>query len=153
MGLEHELAGRDAVAATEVRAKHGRDDHRTVGLLAILEQRDHEPRERNARGVQQVRALGRSAGFPLEADVRALRLQRAAVGGRGDLEPLGHTGRPGFDIEAAERVEAKVAGASLDDPHRKVEPFEHVDRETSDERELRRRSSGLQMTTISTLSN
>src|SRR5216683_5876511 len=76
---ERELPRRDSLAAAQVRADDLRDHQRAVGLLIVLEDRDHEARESETGGVEDVRMLDLSAGLALEPDRRTLGLQLAAV--------------------------------------------------------------------------
>ena len=54
----------------------------------------------------------------------AVGLERAAVAGRRDLEPLAARRAPRVDVVAPHRGEAEVAGAALDDAHGQLELLE-----------------------------
>src|SRR5207244_8342101 len=83
-------------------------------------------RERDPRCVEDVRPFRLPLRIALEADVRALRLERAAVAARRDLEPLTHCGPPGLNVEALLRDEAEIAGTPFGDLHRQPELLDYA---------------------------
>src|SRR5881396_702187 len=127
--LESELSRNYLLATADVRPHRARDLERTIALLVVLEDRDHETRECETRGVEDMDVLGLAAGLAPEADVRALGLERSAIRSRRDFEPLVLCGTPGIHVKATHHGEPKIAGAAFGDADRELELFEHLDRE------------------------
>src|SRR5258706_1186207 len=81
-------------------------------------------------------------GVALEADLAAVRLERAAVARRRDLEPFPDAGPPRLYVVALHCGEPEVASAALDDAHGQLQLLDHIDRELREAIELLRRILG-----------
>src|SRR5690606_16835694 len=113
----------------------GHDDA-AVGLLILLEDRDHRPAHREPRTVEGMEQLGLLALGGAMADLRAPRLEVAAVRAAGNLAILLLTGKPDLEVVGLARGEAEIARAENDPPIVEPEALEHRFRVSGENLEL-----------------
>src|SRR5689334_9056539 len=113
------------LGAADVRTKRGRDDHRAISLLVLLEDRNQRATNREARAVERVDRTRSLAGRRPVADLGAPRLEVLVVRARGDLAERALAREPDLDVVGLGRAEAEVAGAQGDHSIMKAEALEH----------------------------
>ena len=126
MSISHLLLdGFEAFLAAHVGAKHLGNRHRAVGIEVLLEERDDEARQSDARAVQRVDELRLAVGI-LEAAVEAARLIVGEAAARADFKPLLFARSPKLEVVALRCREAHVARRKHDHAEREAEPRKHL---------------------------
>src|SRR5665647_1419012 len=112
---------------TQERPQCGRHDHRTVGLLVVL-QDGHDPAGGAEGAVERRDVAGRIAGGLGVAltTVEAAGLVRRAVRGRRQLSITALGWHPRLAVELARGRTAEVAGGDVDDPVWHLDLGEHL---------------------------
>ena len=116
--------------------------HLHVGVLVLLQERDHEPRQRHARTVERMAELRLAVGIA-EAAVETTRLIVGEARAGRNLQPLLFAGRPKFEVVAFRGRKAHVARAELKDAVMETEPLEDVFRFAYEDFKLVERGVGM----------
>src|SRR5262245_35395521 len=123
--LRFSSRGPDPLKPAHVRSERRRDRHGPIGFLVVFHNRDQRATHGEPRAVERVAEAGPSTARRLIADLRASRLEGAAVRAGGDLAVPALPRQPDLDIVALRRLEAHVAGAVEHDAIRDFETLEH----------------------------
>ena len=145
------LSGSAYLHAAHVGPEHLRDDYRAVGLLVVLEDGDHRPRQGDAGTVERVRIVSFAASIAAKANIGPPRLVVIGIRNRRHFEPLARAGRPRVQVIRLGHREAKVTRAQRQHLVWQLEPSQHFFRVSNSSSRCCIDSSGSTTRTISTL--